>query len=122
MNIYRQQMLDHYNNPRNFGVIEDADFDMELENLSCGDRIRITAKVNDDIIQEIKFDGEGCAVAIAAASILTEDLTGKPVKNLTQMRYEDLSNLLKIELSMTRIKCANLSLETAQKALSGQGN
>lgn len=117
MNIYRQQMLDHYKNPRNFGSIEDADATMELENLSCGDKIIIYFKLQGDKVESVMFEGEGCAVAIATASQLTGYLKGKSIKQVKKLTYEDLAKVINIELSLTRIKCANLSLETAQKAL-----
>ena len=117
MDIYREKLLDHYNNPRNFGLLVDADAIIKLENISCGDSISLAVKVEKGVITDAKFEGEGCAVAIASASILTEYVIGKTVNEVKSIDLERLQELLGIQLTLSRIKCANLSLETLQKAL-----
>lgn len=116
MNIYREQLLDHYNNPRNFGEMPDADHTVELENQNCGDRIKIYAKITDGKIAKLSFDGEGCAIAIASASILTEHFSGHTLDELKNFDLLDLQRLLQVELTVSRLKCANLSLEALKKA------
>ncbi len=117
MDIYRQELIDHYQNPRNYGRLIDADVIMELENISCGDKISLFVKLKSGKIEKISFEGEGCAVAIASASILTEYSIGKKIKSLEKLSLEDFVKVLKVELTLSRLKCAGLSLETLKKAL-----
>lgn len=117
MDIYRQDMIDHYQNPRNYGEIVDADAIIELENSSCGDKIKLFVKLKKDKIDEISFTGEGCAVAIASASKLTEYVKGKDIKVIKDLTTEDLLGIIKVDLTISRIKCASLSLETLKKSV-----
>ncbi|KXK25704.1 MAG: NifU-like protein [candidate division WS6 bacterium OLB20] len=117
MDMYREALLDHYQNPRNFGELVDADVTIELENSHCGDRVVLFLKFADGFVTEASFEGEGCAIAIAAGSVLTEHIIGKPVTELKDFRLEDLMNLLKVELTVSRAKCAALSVDALQKAL-----
>lgn len=122
MDIYRQQLLDHYNNPRNNGELLDANAIMKLENLSCGDNIMMQLKIKDKIIEEVMFDGDGCAISIASASVLSEHIKGKSISEVEKMSLEDLMDLLKVQLTVSRLKCANLSLEASKKAISEYTN
>lgn len=117
MDIYREELIDHYQNPRNYGAIIDANVTIELENVSCGDRIQMWVKTENGIVKGVSFEGEGCAVAIASASILSEYAKGKTIDELLSLQLEDFLKLLKVELTISRIKCASLSIETLQKAL-----
>lgn len=117
MNIYGEKLLDHYNNPRNFGKLDKADATNKLENVSCGDSINVSVKLANGVIDDIKFTGEGCAVAIGTASMLFEYAKGKSIKFMLEFSLEDLLNLIGIELTISRLKCANLSLESLHKAL-----
>lgn len=117
MDIYRQELIDHYQNPRNYGRLVDADVIMELENISCGDKVELFIKLKSGKIDAINFEGEGCAIAIASASILTEHAKGKKASELEGLSLEDFLKILKVELTISRIKCAGLSLETLKKAL-----
>jgi len=117
MDIYREKLLDHYQHPRNFGRLDHADAEEALENVSCGDRIKLYLKLNGDKLESISFEGEGCAIAIASASILSEFVTGKDKKMLRNYQLDDLIKLLGVEFSPSRLKCASLSLETLKKAL-----
>lgn len=119
MNIYGEKLLDHYSNPRNYGELEKADSTKELENISCGDSIKVSVKLANGIIDDIKFTGEGCAVAIGTASMLMEYAKGKSVKEMKKYSLDDLLDLIGIELTISRLKCANLSLESLHKALIG---
>ena len=72
-NLYREELLDHYHDPRNFGILENADIDVNLDNPTCGDAIHLTAQLDDeDQISEVKFEGHGCVISMASASLLTE--------------------------------------------------
>lgn len=120
MSIYQDLILDHYRNPRNFGHLEDATSAGEAKNVSCGDRLEMTVSVKNGKVHEIRFQGEGCAISQAAASLLTEYAKGKSVKNLLALEPKDVLELLAIELSPVRMKCALLSLETIKKALKSE--
>ena len=117
MDIYRENLIDHYNNPRNFGKLDDSDASVQEENISCGDSINMQIKIKGQNIEDIKFTGEGCAVAIASASILTEEMKGKSIDDIQKFSFDDLQKLLGVELSPSRIKCANLALEALKSAI-----
>jgi nitrogen fixation NifU-like protein len=119
LDIYRENILDHFNNPRNFGKIDNPDASYEKDNPFCGDRIRIGFTIHDSrfTIQKIKFSGEGCAISIASASMLTEKAKGAKVKDLRKLDKSDILKMLGIGLSPTRLKCALLPLEVLQKAI-----
>jgi len=109
-----EQILDHYQDPRNFGTIEDADLSHEEGNPSCGDQIRIDIKLDGQRINEIKFSGKGCAISQASASMLTERLLGASLDEVKQFGKEEMLALLGIEMSPMRIKCALLPLKVVK--------
>lgn len=117
MSIYQDIILDHYRNPRNFGRLPHATHESEAKNLSCGDRLEITVSVKNSVVDDIRFQGEGCAISQAAASMLTEYAKGKPAETLLALDPKKVLELLALELSPTRMKCALLSLETLKKTL-----
>jgi len=117
MDIYREKMLDHYNNPRNFGGFIDGNATIKLENLSCGDSIEMQVSIEDGKLKEVRFQGEGCAVAIASASILTQYAKGKKVSEIAKIDLEKVQELLGVQLTLSRLKCANLGLETLKKCV-----
>jgi len=114
--MYRQQILDHYKNPRNYGEIEDPDFSHVGENPSCGDTVRIDVRLADDgeTIERVAFSGEGCAISTAAASMLTERLHGTTLDELRELDTDDITEMLGVEISPMRIKCAVLAEKVAQ--------
>ncbi len=114
---YQEKILDHYHNPRHRGRLNRATHRAEGLNTSCGDKIRFELLVKDDLIVEIAFDGEGCAISQAAGSILSEYLLNKDIETLKKMTKNDMLKLLEIPLSPARLKCALLALETAQRAI-----
>ena len=115
--LYREEILEHYKTPQNFGVIASCDSHAHQTNPFCGDDIEIFVNFNKDVIQDISFRGQGCAISIASASILTEFAKGKTKKELTNMTEEDMLDLLGIEVSETRKKCALLALATLKDCL-----
>lgn len=117
MTLYQDIILDHYRNPRNFGHLDHATHESEAKNLSCGDRLEMTVSVENGKVNDIRFRGEGCAISQAAASMLTEYAKGKPVETLLSLEPKAVLELLALELSPTRMKCALLSLETLKKAI-----
>lgn len=123
MDIYREQILDHYNAPQNWGRIPTATASAHVFNDSCGDKITIdvvvkeTGNANDKIVENISFEAEGCAISIATASLLTEQAKNKRITELKKLGSNDILNLIGVELTPTRLKCALISLEALHKTL-----
>ena len=114
--MYRQQILDHYRNPRNYGELEDPTFSHVGENPMCGDEIEIDVELADDgeTIERVAFRGEGCAISQAAASLLSEQLPGTSLDELREMDRDDIIDLLGVDISPMRVKCAVLAEKVAQ--------
>jgi nitrogen fixation NifU-like protein len=114
--MYRQQILDHYKNPRNYGELDDATFSHVGENPTCGDTIRVDVRLADDgeTIERVAFSGDGCAISQASASLLTQELPGLTLDELDAMDRDDVVDLLGVDISPMRIKCAVLAEKVAQ--------
>ena len=114
--MYRQQILDHYKNPRNYGEIEDPDFTHVGENPSCGDTIRMDVDLDDDgeTIEAVRFTGDGCAISMASTSMLSERLHGMAVEELDALDTDDVTEMLGVDISPMRVKCAVLGRQVAQ--------
>lgn len=120
--MYREMILDHAKNPRNKGVLDPADFDHEEHNPLCGDRLRLTMRLDENgVIREIGWDGSGCAISQASASMLGEQLIGKTLEEVKSITREEIFEMLGIPLSMNRVKCALLSLKVLNVGAYGQG-
>jgi nitrogen fixation NifU-like protein len=118
--LYREVILDHYRNPRNKGELEHPSHTFQDDNPLCGDRLRIDLIVNDqDIIEQVRFNGEGCAISMASASMLSEMLGGKTVEQAKAIGKQDILDALGIELGPVRLKCALLSLKVLKGAVYG---
>jgi nitrogen fixation protein NifU and related proteins len=115
--LYREELLDHFRYPRNSGVLVDAQGRSEVLNPSCGDQISLEIKVDNDRVSEIAFQGKGCVISQASASLLTEFAKGKTVKILEALTKDDMLSLVGIELGPTRLRCALLALEGLQRAI-----
>ena len=119
--LYRDYILDHYKHPRNFGELEDADIRVDANNPLCGDRLHMDLKVEDGVVQDVAFTGRGCAISQASASMLTEEMVGRPLEELAKMTRQDILDNLGIEVSYARMKCALLSLGLLRLALAEAG-
>ena len=118
MDIYREVILDHYKNPRNFGHLEKPDAKIEEGNVTCGDRIVMEINVrNNGTIEDIRFSGEGCAISQASASLLTEMALGKKTGQIMKLTAADIVSMLGATLTPSRMKCATLPLEVLHKAV-----
>ena len=109
--MYREYILDHYKNPRNFGRLEGADISHEENNPLCGDVVGMDFRVTDDVIEDVRFHGRGCAISQASASLLTERLKGMSLADARKIDKDDVLEELGIEISPARLKCALLSLK-----------
>ena len=119
--LYRDYILEHYRRPHNFGIVEDADASYEGANPLCGDRITLMLGVKDGVVDRVGFTGRGCAISQASASLLTDEIKGKPLPEVAGIRADDMLDLLGIEISPARLKCAMLSHESLQHILDDLG-
>ena len=119
--LYRDYILEHYRRPHNFGVLDEPSATFEGANPLCGDRITMQLTVKDGVVTDVGFTGRGCAISQASASLLTDEIKGKPVENVTGFRADDLLELLGIEISPARLKCAMLSFDSLQHLLDEVG-
>jgi nitrogen fixation NifU-like protein len=117
--FYREYILDHYKNPRNFGRLEGADISHEEDNPLCGDVIGMDIKLEEGRIQDVRFHGRGCAISQASASLLTERLKGMTVEEAKAIGKDEVLEELGIEISAARLKCALLSLKVLKVGVYG---
>lgn len=117
--IYREIILEHYQHPKNKGVLDPHDFSYEDVNPLCGDEIRIDVRVEGDRVSDIKFSGRGCAVSQASASILTEMVEGKSLDEVKAIGKEELLDEIGIPVSPARMKCALLGLKVLKSGVYG---
>lgn len=132
--LYRQVIMDHYKKPRNKGALENGSFTVDMNNPTCGDRIHLTMQVEGDIVKDAKFDGEGCSISMASASMMTQAVKGKSVDEALQLAdifsnmmlgndYDDSQDLGDIESLSgvskfpARIKCATLAWKAMEKGV-----
>lgn len=136
--LYRSVIMDHYKTPRNKGVIDDGTMTVDMNNPTCGDAIRLTLDVQDEIVQDAKFDGEGCSISLASASMMTEAIKGKSVEQALEMSEEfskmmlgedydiseadgDIEALSGVSQFPARIKCATLTWKALEKGVKESG-
>ena len=119
--LYRDYILEHYRRPHNFGVLEGATASHEGANPLCGDRITLQLRVHDGVIDAVGFTGRGCAISQASASLLTDEVKGRTAEAVAAFGADDLLELLGIEISPARLKCAMLSFESLQHLLDETG-
>ena len=115
--MYQEELMEHFKNPRNKNEIKNPDFAASHTNISCGDKIGMHGKIENDIITEIGFDGTGCVISQASASMLTELCLGKTIQNVLALSKDDVLQLVGIQLGPNRLKCALLGLVVLQDAL-----
>ncbi len=113
--MYAEEIIDHYKHPRNRGILKDADYTGKAGNAICGDMIVFYVNTENGVISDIKFEGEGCAISIASASILSEMAKGKTTSQILEMDEKEFFK--KLGNIKTRAKCALVSLNALKKAL-----
>ncbi|MFD2613576.1 Fe-S cluster assembly sulfur transfer protein SufU [Paenibacillus gansuensis] len=131
--LYRRVIMDHYKNPRNRGQLEDGSVSIELNNPTCGDKIHLQMQVEDGIVRQAKFVGEGCSISLSSASMMTEAVKGKSFAEAMELAdkfsglmkgeevdfgdYEDLEALSGVNKFPARIKCATLAWNALRKGI-----
>ena len=116
MALYSEKVMDHFRNPRNVGVIEDANGIGEVGNAKCGDIMKMYLKIEDDIVQDVKFETFGCGSAIASSSMATELIKGKPLSEVKQLTNKAVAEALD-GLPAYKMHCSVLAEEAIQSAL-----
>jgi nitrogen fixation NifU-like protein len=117
--LYRDNIIDHYQNPRNYGALESPDISYEDSNPVCGDEIRMDLKIQDGRVIAARFQGHGCSISQASASMLTEEIIGKTLEEVKQIDKQYLLDMLGIPLGPVRLKCALLSLKVLKAGAYG---
>ncbi len=120
MSPYEDLIIDHWRHPRNKGTLPDPDVDVTEANVPCGDVVRLQLKVRNGKVEDVRFDGRGCAISMASASLLTEMLKGKRLEELEKMHQEELLEALGGVIK-PRLNCALLPFRTLRKALEALG-
>lgn len=137
--LYRQVIMDHYKSPRNKGTLDEGNLTVNMNNPTCGDRIQLTMKVEDDIVKDAKFDGEGCSISMSSASMMTQAIKGKKVSEALEMSqifsdimlgkdYDgdidlgDIEALQGVAKFPARIKCATLAWKAMEQGVNNNEN
>lgn len=114
--MYSEKVMDHFTNPRNMGYIEGADGEAQIGNPTCGDVMKMTIKVEDNRIQDIKFQTFGCGAAVATSSMVTEMVKGKTLEEAERITNDAVADALN-GLPPVKMHCSNLAADVLQKAI-----
>jgi nitrogen fixation protein NifU and related proteins len=116
-NLYEQEILDHYQNPRNFGLLSHYNFISPMYNPSCGDSVTISGVVENNTVTALGFQGKGCVISLAMASMMTGFVQGKTIEEIVSYNEDLVGQLLKTQLGIKRMQCGMLPLQALQNGL-----
>lgn len=117
MNIYQENILDHYQHPRHAGKLKKQSHSSDVKNDLCGDDLQFELLIDKGVVKDAAFTGIGCVISKSAADILIDEIIGKKVSEVKKLTSDDLVKMLGIPISPTRLKCALISLEGVSKAI-----
>ena len=117
MDMYAEQILEHYKHPQNHGTLAEKSVQHEEYNPLCGDKVRMQLLIEKDTIKDVKFIGSGCAISQAATSMLTEVVKGKTLNEVKKIDRKDVMELLGVDVNPARVKCALIGLKTLKLAV-----
>jgi len=115
--IYKENILDHYKNPRNFGELKSFTFSVKDSNPLCGDQFELFLKMNEGKVIDASFRGSGCAISTAATSMLTNKIKGMDIEKVRELSKEDVLEMIGISLDVVRLKCGLLSFNILNKGM-----
>ena len=115
--FYQEQLMDHYRNPRNKGIVDQPDFYAEQRNSSCGDEVLFTGLIKNNVLLEARFTGKGCVISQATASLLSEHACGKTLDAILVLDKDDLTAMIGMQLGPVRLLCGLLSLTALQSGI-----
>jgi nitrogen fixation NifU-like protein len=118
MDLYREDLMDIYKNPTHKGAVDNPSVEVYEKNPMCGDEIDLTVKVKNGVIEDIKFKGAACSVSIISSDLLLDHVKGKTIEEVKNITKEDLMDLVDINLTTSRVKCATLVLVALHEAIS----
>ena len=115
--MYAEELIQSYEHPLHKGIIENPTLERHEENISCGDKITVYMRLENDKVVDIKFNGLGCVISMGSADILIEELKGKKIKDIEKLNKEDLLKIIGIDPGPVRMHCATLSLRAIKKSI-----
>ena len=116
IDLYAEDIIMYYEHPHNKGAMKDASVSMHNENALCGDSITMRLKIKNRIVEDVKFEGDGCAISVASASMLTDFVKGKSLEEIERMNVKSVFKIIGFNPGPARLKCATLSLRTLKEA------
>lgn len=117
MSLYKQELIDHYRNPRHHGLLANPSFTSEQANPACGDTVIFTGVITQQTVTDLGFTGTGCVISIAAASLLAEQSIGLSIDGILSLTADDIKKLIGLELGPVRLRCALLALQALQHGI-----
>jgi nitrogen fixation NifU-like protein len=115
--LYKEKIIDHYKNPRNYRKLRRPDYEFKAVNSVCGDEVAVYLKEKKGKITEVGFEGSGCAISLAGMSILSEKIVGMTKEEIEEISRDEMLGMLGLDSSSPRVKCATLGLSAVVRAL-----
>ena len=120
LDMYKEQILELYKHPNNFGTLKNPSHHYKEFNPLCGDEIQVDLIMENNKVKDIKFQGQGCAISLASASLITDKVKNMSSEDINKISFEDIKTLLGVPIVYTRVKCATLALEAIKRAINNK--